>query len=357
MPASVHFEVPTTQRAIKIKGPGQASVEKECPVPTCQPEDILVRVVCVALNPVDWKSADLSPSPDATWGTDFSGKVVIVGEACQSRFVVGDSVCGAAFGNNPEDATQGAFAEYVAIPGELVYKIPPEMSFEQAATVGTGLATAGLTLYQTLGLSWPDQPAQDGQYILVYGGGTASGCFMIQLLRLSGYIPVTTCSAKSFDRVKQLGAAEAFDYHSVSCGSEIREYTENSIKYAVDCITNIDSMKCCYTAIGSSGGQYVALDPFPIRGHTRRNVKARWIIGYTIYGRPINWKHPFKRDAQPQDREFARKWYPVAQRLLDNGKLQLHPLQVETGGLPGVIEGANRSRKHQVTGVKLVYCV
>ena len=97
---------------------------------------------------------------------------------------MGDSVYGAAFGNNPEDATQGAFAEYVAIPGELVYKIPPEMSFQQAATVGTGLATATLTLYQTLGLSWPNQPVQDAQYVLVYGGGTASGCYVIQLLRL-----------------------------------------------------------------------------------------------------------------------------------------------------------------------------
>ncbi|GAB1203079.1 hypothetical protein APSETT445_001705 [Aspergillus pseudonomiae] len=159
MPASVHFEI-----SAKIKGPGKASVEKGCLVPACQPEDILVRVVCVALNPVDWKSVDLSPSPDATWGTDFSGVVVAVGGACQSHFAVGDSVYGATFGNNPEDATQGTFAEYVAIPGELVYKIPPEMSFEQAATVGTGLATASLTLYQTLGLSWPNQPVQDAQF-------------------------------------------------------------------------------------------------------------------------------------------------------------------------------------------------
>lgn len=114
-------------------------------------------------------------------------------------------------------------------------------------------------------------------------------------------------------------------------------------------------MKCCYGAIGSDGGQYVALEPFPIRGHSRRAVKPRWIIGYTIYGLPIDWKHPFKRDARPQDREFARRWYPVAQRCLDDGLIQTHPLQEMEGGLFGVIDGANKSRKSQSPNAKLVY--
>jgi aspyridone synthetase trans-acting enoyl reductase len=155
--------------------------------------------------------------------------------------------------------------------------------------------------------------------------------------------------------VKQLGAAEAFAYHSPSCGSDIHEYTRDGLGYAVDCITDSESMKCCYAAIGAGGGRYVSLDPFPIRDHTRRAVKPSWIIGYTIYGRPINWKRPFKREARPQDREFARHWYPVAQELLDKGLIKTHPLREEKGGLAGVIDGADRSRKSQVSGAKLVY--
>jgi aspyridone synthetase trans-acting enoyl reductase len=114
-------------------------------------------------------------------------------------------------------------------------------------------------------------------------------------------------------------------------------------------------MRCCYEAIGTSGGRYIALDPFPIRNHTRRVIKPSWIIGYTIYGKPINWKRPFKREARPQDREFARRWYPVAQELLNKGLIKTHPLQEEGGGFEGVLVGAERSRKSQVSGVKLVY--
>jgi aspyridone synthetase trans-acting enoyl reductase len=138
----------------------------------------------VALNPVDWKSADLSPTPGATWGTDFSGELVAVGGLFRERFTPGEAVCGAAYGNNPDEPTHGAFAEYVIMPGELMYKIPRGMSFEQAATVGTGLATAGLTLYHTLDLPWPLQPVSEPQYVLVYGGGTATGSMLIQMLRL-----------------------------------------------------------------------------------------------------------------------------------------------------------------------------
>lgn len=147
-------------------------------------DNILVRVVCVALNPVDWRSADLSPTPGATWGTDFSGLVAAVGIQYQSHFSDGDRVCGAAFGNNPGDHSQGAFAEFVAIPGDLLLRVPEGMSFAQAATLGTGLATAGLVLYQTLNLPWPFNTSASGQYVLVYGGGTAAGCIIVQLLRL-----------------------------------------------------------------------------------------------------------------------------------------------------------------------------
>lgn len=175
--------IPNSQTAIKIKGAGKAAVV-ECEIPTVNNDEVLIRVVCVALNPVDWKSADLSPALGATWGTDFSGEVVGVGEVFKKSFTLGEAVCGAAYGNNPDELTHGAFGEFVVMPGELIYKIPPGMSFEQAATVGTGLATAGLTLYHTLGLPWPLNPAEKPQHVLVYGGGTATGTMLIQLLRL-----------------------------------------------------------------------------------------------------------------------------------------------------------------------------
>jgi aspyridone synthetase trans-acting enoyl reductase len=123
----------------------------------------------------------------------------------------------------------------------------------------------------------------------------------------------------------------------------------------MDCITDTSSMKTCYQALGASGGKYVSLDPFPIRGHTRRNVKPQSIVAFTMYGKAMT--KPFRRDARPQDRSFAEMWYVRVQALLDEGEVRTHPLIEEDGGLEGVVRGADRGRKGMVKGVKLVYVV
>ena len=168
-------------------------------------------------------------------------------------------------------------------------------------------------------------------------------------------IPLVTCSPGRFKLVKSLGAAEAFDYHSSSCVDDIRAYTNNSLAYAFDCITDTSSMKTCYDAIGSKGGRYVALDPFPIRTHTRRSIKPNWIIAFTSFNKPIKWQRPFEREAKPKDREFAEQWFQIAQKLLDEGLILPHTLEKKNGGLAGVKGGVDRVRKGLVSGVKLVY--
>ena len=173
----------------------------------------------------------------------------------------------------------------------------------------------------------------------------------------SGLIPITTCSPRNFSHVKSLGAAEAFDYHSPSCGSDIQAYTKNLLEYAFDCITDTASMKICYSAIGSGGGRYVGLDPIPIRAHTRRSIKPDWIIAFTVLNKPVNWQRPFKRDPKPKHREFAEGWFEIAQELVNQGSIAPHPHQERTGGLEGVIDGLDRIRKGKVSGVKLVYPV
>lgn len=168
-------------------------------------------------------------------------------------------------------------------------------------------------------------------------------------------IPIATCSPRSFERVKALGAAEAFDYHSPTCGADIREFTKNTLEYALDCITDTGSMNICYAAISKSGGRYVALDPFPIRSHTRRSVVPAWIVAFTIFNKPVNWQRPFKREARPKDREFGEAWFQTAQKLLDENLVKAHPQEERLGGLQGVIDGLDDVRKGQVSGVKLVY--
>lgn len=178
------FSIPETQKTLKIKGPGQIDLVSFSAIPQLAADEVLVRIVCVAINPVDGKSADLSPASGATSGCDFSGEVVALGSAVAKPMAVGDCVCGCVFGNNPDRLENGAFAEFVAASADLVFRIPPQMSFQTAATLGVGLSTAGMALYHALKLPLPSSPANEPYYALVYGGGTATGTLAIQMLQL-----------------------------------------------------------------------------------------------------------------------------------------------------------------------------
>lgn len=180
--------VPNTQTTLKIIAPGQFQVFASSPVPELDSDEILVQVVCIAINPVDAKSADLSPTVGATSGSDFSGKVVRRGSAVSEQTVqVGDRVCGCVFGNNPDRPENGAFAQYIAVPADLIFKLPRGVSFETGATLGVGLSTVGMALYHTWGLPLPEDKdctvSNGPRYVLVYGGGTATGTLAIQMLR------------------------------------------------------------------------------------------------------------------------------------------------------------------------------
>ncbi|KAL8809476.1 MAG: hypothetical protein Q9200_003379 [Gallowayella weberi] len=179
--------LPSEQTAIKIIAPGELKVKDNVKIPLIKGDEVLVRIHCVGLNPVDAKSADLSPTIGATSGCDFAGRIVDMGPALRSSLAFEDRVCGAVFGNNPEALDNGAFAKYVVVPGSLVFKIPPSMSDQTASTLGVGMSTVGLALYHKLGLPLPSpQPLpsrEKAKHILVYGGGTATGILAIQTLR------------------------------------------------------------------------------------------------------------------------------------------------------------------------------
>lgn len=176
--------IPTAQRALKIRGPGIVEVSSSSAIPQPRNDEVLVKVICVAVNPVDGKSVDLSASLGATVGCDFAGQVVTIGISVKQKLSIGDAVCGCVFGNNPDELDNGAFAEYVAVPGDLVFRIPPGMSYHTASTLGVGMATVGMGLYRNLKLPLPGSGSEATGFVLVHGGGTATGGLAIQMLRM-----------------------------------------------------------------------------------------------------------------------------------------------------------------------------
>ena len=54
---------------------------------------------------------------------------------------------------------------------------------------------------------------------------------------------------------------------------------------------------------------------------------------------------------------FASMFWGIAEKLLNEGKVKPHPVDLRPGGLKGVLEGLDEMRKGKVSGKKLVYKV
>ena len=234
-------------KAIKCFGPKNAKVVNDAPVPEAPADYLLVKVVAIALNPTDWKHIDLiaKPNYNHTVGCDYAGIVVSVGASVTKNFQPGDRVAGFSHGSKHEDPSSGCFAEYAKVKGDIQFKIPDNISFEEAASWATGINTAGQGMYgpDGLGLPSPENPASEKFPVLVYGASTNTGLWAIQYAKLSGLRVIATCSEKNFEAVKALGADEVFDYRDEKCGEKIREATKDGLKYAFDCVSEGSSME------------------------------------------------------------------------------------------------------------------
>ncbi|KAF6220918.1 hypothetical protein HO133_002598 [Letharia lupina] len=361
---SAQFSLPAKQTAVVADGAGKLSVRRDASVPILGPDVAMIRTAAVAINPVDAKMLDYSPAPGAIHGYDFAGTIVALGKDTPAHLKVEDHVAGFVHGMNPLLPDVGAFAEYVAASADLLLKVPDGLSFEEASTIGLGLFTAGLGIFRELQVPASLDPPGTldpfiSEFVLIAGGSTATGTRAIQLLKLAGLRPIATCSRSNFGLCRRFGAEEVFDYSSPECSADIRAYTRNTLAYALDCVAAADTTQLCYSAIGRAGGRYVTVEPFheAITSARPLTVEPSWLLALTVFGRKVNLDGEYGRDANPEDRKFGAKLTADVQALLDQGKIDTHPIQVMTGGWNGMIDGVNIIREQAPSGRKLVYPV
>ncbi|KAF2271627.1 zinc binding enoyl reductase [Westerdykella ornata] len=353
--------IPKVQTAIRQGEGGVLTIQRSSPVPSIEPDQVLVKTVAVAINPCDHKMPTMFPSPGATDGSDFAGIVVAVGHEVTKDLCVGDRVCGAVHASNPINHLSGSFADYVAAYADYVLKVPDTMSWTEAAAFGgVVLGTLGLALFQSLQVpGHPENPSPTPFFALVYGGSTASGTAAIQLLKLSGARVITTCSPRNFDLVKSYGAEAAFDYNSPTCAEDIKAYTGNRLKYVLDTITEAKTIKLCYNSIGRTGGRLTGLENIPteLTDMMRKSVKADWVLGITLTGKRIALGSGYESAPSEDRRRFGGEWFKTLQNLLDAGKLRGHPPRVMDGGFEGILQGVDMLKRREVSGEKLVYVI
>nr|A0A8F4S717.1 RecName: Full=Trans-enoyl reductase pydC; AltName: Full=Pyrrocidines biosynthesis cluster protein C [Acremonium sp.]QXF14602.1 PydC [Acremonium sp.] len=338
--------LPSHHRAIVQANtdPVTFEISENRPVPVPLDDEILIKVSAVALNHCDYKMPGRVPCPGAVNGADYSGTVVRMGKKAEleSGLRIGDHVAGAQVASSRRAPWAGAFAEYIRHHHSMVWKVPDGWSWEKAAAIGCATtSTVGMALWITLGLTGtPEEPAQEPEFVLV-----------------SGYRVVTTCSPKNFAMVESYGAEKAFDYHSSTCGEDIRAYTENRLQYVLDIITEARTIRQCYAAIGRGGGKYCGFELLPddLLSTLRKSVKADWTMGLELTGNEVDLPGGYYRAANPEMHKWFVLWKQRYVALYDAGKLKPHPITVREGGLDKVIDGIETMRRREVSGEKIVY--
>jgi NADPH:quinone reductase-like Zn-dependent oxidoreductase len=211
-----------TNEALWLLSPSGPFELRPAPLPTAAPGEVVILVRAVAVNPVDAITGPFRRlvSPwvryPAVIGSDVAGEVVAVGDGV-TRFRAGDRVLGFAAGGERERNTpaEGAFQRFVIVLERVCSPIPDDVSFEQAAVLPLGLATAAAGLYEPDQLALPapgPSPQSRGEVVLVWGASTSVGCNAVQLARASGFAVLATAGRRNHDLVRSLGAETVVDY-------------------------------------------------------------------------------------------------------------------------------------------------
>ncbi len=197
---------------------------REVQAPTPNGDDVVVNVKAVGICGSDvhgFKGATGRRKPPIIMGHEFSGTIAAVGKHV-TEFKVGDRVvaqpllpcgycdnCRAGLTNMCSNRSglgmnlDGAYAEAVRVPRELLYRLPDNMSYEQGAMVeplAVGMHAVNLT------------PIQLMDTLVIIGAGTIGLLTLLAAkLRGAGKVIMTDISPHRLDMAMKLGADVVVD--------------------------------------------------------------------------------------------------------------------------------------------------
>jgi NADPH2:quinone reductase len=215
-------------RAIVYERFGGAEVLelRNWPRPEPRRGEVVVAVHAAGVNPVDAQNradgrwAELEPP--VIPGYDFSGVVDAIGDGA-SNWAVGDEV----FGALPVRATRsGSYAEYVAVPADMIAPKPARVSHVEAAAAPVAACTAHEAL-RRLGL-------RSGEWLLIHGAAGGVGSFAVQIGARAGAKVLALASARHHELLGELGAEACIDYTKERVDDSVRRITRGEVDAVAD---------------------------------------------------------------------------------------------------------------------------
>ena len=190
-------------------GPPDVLEVREIDKPIPKDDEILMKVHAASVNHADSHGLRGTPfiariilggliKPKVKiLGYDFAGQVESVGKDV-SEFQPDDEVFGTSKG-------AGGFAEYLCATEDLMLIKPPNVSFEDAASV-PAVGVVALQCLQKHG------KIQSGQNVLINGASGGIGTNAVQVAKLLGASVTGVCSTTNLDMVRSIGADDVIDY-------------------------------------------------------------------------------------------------------------------------------------------------
>ena len=297
----------------------------DVPTPIPAPDEVLIRVAACGICGSDVHGYDGSSGrriPPIVMGHEAAGIVAAVGPAV-SRFAEGDRVtfdstvfCGACdfclrgeinlcdnrkvLGVSCGDYRRaGAFAEFVTVPERIVYRLPGNLTFPEAAMLeAVSVALHAVALSQVT----------SGQTALVVGAGMI-GLLTLQALRVAGCsnVYIADVDASRLKLASSLGATEVL----LATGAELT-------KQILD-LTKGRGADLALEAVGISATIHAAIDCV-------RKGGAVTLIGNVSPEVTLPLQKVVARQIRLQGSCASAGEYPQAIELVSSGRIQIKPL-------------------------------
>jgi NADPH2:quinone reductase len=217
----------------------------EVPAPVLKDGEVLVEVHAAALNRADLmqRAGNYPPPPDAPeWlGLEISGVIreLTAGAAAAGKWKVGDKVCALLGG--------GGYAEYAAVPHNMLLPVPRGLSMTEAAALPEAFATAYLNLFIEGG-------AKKGDTLLMHAGASGLASVIIPMAKAFGLRVITSVlTAEIAKSIAHLNADVVIDTSAESVAERLRieEANGHPVNIAIDCLGGETVGECFpYVAYG-----------------------------------------------------------------------------------------------------------
>ena len=140
----------------------------------------------------------------------------------------------------------GAFAEFVTVPAHILYKIPNNVTFEQAAMVEpVGVAAHAVNISKI----------QPGQSAVVVGAGMV-GMFVINMLKIAGANPIIAIDLddKKLVLAKEFGATHILKSTDEKLSEKIKELSKNrGADFGFEVVGITETINICINSLRKGG--------------------------------------------------------------------------------------------------------